>query len=736
MVLAILPIPSAILSIFGSSVILYMALKSREERKWTPYTRLLIGLSIFDIFSSANMAVSTFLRPSDSHRIWSFGNDTTCSVIGFLTQATHSSACYNAMLSFYFLLTARFGLKNSYIATWIEPLMHFISIGYFFGTAIVGAALGVYADLYVGTGCWVNDYPRNCGHGPGQTGEDCLGEKIGWIFYGYPVGPSLPKKNVSNTSRSINIASGDQESDEFGGCQVRGTLQGDVNEPLDFRNSQSCSNPSTFKQLRRLKMVETQAFLFVANYLMVSIWLGLMAILQKRGSRSEAVELSAETRLYPIMVLNAIFMPLQGFLNLLVYMRPKYLKWRDEYPLETRMWVVRRCILGEKVRPTKVPGRNGIVKEESDQDIEAPPAAAAARLPISMVSTLTLSVGDFDHSIPGKEERWAGSERTEKTVPWIPSRRSTSRGLHHRISSLEVICETSASVFESVTQDGYDLTERDAPRRALRGDLQTKKLEDFEAPADRWSPFPGSVDANQDIVLVAPRLITDSEVEEVRLSEGESSRTTFVGSSNHISDSLLISDEKASKKRCRWALIKDHTTPRELTMPQRLASEADDTEISIKSASSMNSVGSLREASKKRCRWVLTKELKTPRELTMPQRLASEADDTEISIESASSMNSVGSLREGSFLAPDRSSCESRWNCHPSRSRQEFQRHLEMPHRAESITEPQHRESSLWTCMFGTSDEPIQAPRRILSPSTPTARRPVLRVRVQDVPEI
>lgn len=155
-VLAILPIPSAILSIFGSSVILYIALKSRERRKWTPYTRLLIGLSICDIIASITIAISTFLRPSESPRAWSYGNDATCSAIGFLTQVSSSAACYNVMLSFYFLMTARFGLKNAYIAKRIEPLMHSISIGYFLGTAIIGAILGVYADTAVSLGCWVS----------------------------------------------------------------------------------------------------------------------------------------------------------------------------------------------------------------------------------------------------------------------------------------------------------------------------------------------------------------------------------------------------------------------------------------------------------------------------------------------------------------------------------------------------------------------------------------------------
>ena len=85
--LALLPIPASILSILGSSIIIYIALDSRSRRKWSPYTRLLIGLSISDIVSSINVALASFLRPAGSPRAASFanGNATTCSISGFMT---------------------------------------------------------------------------------------------------------------------------------------------------------------------------------------------------------------------------------------------------------------------------------------------------------------------------------------------------------------------------------------------------------------------------------------------------------------------------------------------------------------------------------------------------------------------------------------------------------------------------------------------------------------------------
>eukprot|EP00980_Cylindrotheca_fusiformis_P017214 scaffold5297_cov104-Cylindrotheca_fusiformis.AAC.7 len=141
-VLAIMPVRSAAHSIMGSSMIISMAFRMRKRRRWTPYTRLLIAMSMCDIVASITISIATFLRPQDtSSRVWAFGNDATCSAVGFMNQISFSAVLYNGMLSIYFLLTARFGFKNEYIASAVEPLMHVISIGYPLLTATAGSTM-------------------------------------------------------------------------------------------------------------------------------------------------------------------------------------------------------------------------------------------------------------------------------------------------------------------------------------------------------------------------------------------------------------------------------------------------------------------------------------------------------------------------------------------------------------------------------------------------------------------
>lgn len=146
---AVLPIPSAILSLIGSSSIVYMAMRSRRNptKKWTPYNRLIMGMSCFDILTSVTMTVASFLYPKEtSNKAWVIGNETTCSIVGALNQLIYGVILYYGSLSIYFLLTARFGISNAKFAHRIEPFMHIFCFGYPLVTAFVGLFLDVYNE--------------------------------------------------------------------------------------------------------------------------------------------------------------------------------------------------------------------------------------------------------------------------------------------------------------------------------------------------------------------------------------------------------------------------------------------------------------------------------------------------------------------------------------------------------------------------------------------------------------
>jgi len=148
--LAILPIPSALLSICGGLVMVTAAIHSRKDRPWTPYQGLMTSLSICNIISSLTVASGAFLYPNDtSNQVWAFGNTSSCTLNGFFGQFATSSLLYNGMLSYFFLLRLRFEHQVTAITLKFEPAMHIFSIGYPLLTAFLGLFLDAYGERVV-----------------------------------------------------------------------------------------------------------------------------------------------------------------------------------------------------------------------------------------------------------------------------------------------------------------------------------------------------------------------------------------------------------------------------------------------------------------------------------------------------------------------------------------------------------------------------------------------------------
>lgn len=153
--LAILPIPGAILSIVGSSLIIYIALFNTKindkNGRTSPYIRLLLGLSVCEIIYSITAALAQYLRPREdaSHYYnyyyssdWSFGTEASCNAIDFFNQFSLSTRLYYGMISFYFLLSVRFGIAC--IARSLEWTMHGIALGLPLISATIGAIIGLF----------------------------------------------------------------------------------------------------------------------------------------------------------------------------------------------------------------------------------------------------------------------------------------------------------------------------------------------------------------------------------------------------------------------------------------------------------------------------------------------------------------------------------------------------------------------------------------------------------------
>jgi hypothetical protein len=195
--LAVLQLSSATLSLVGSYTIVYkIVLNLNRNKTTTPYELIMLGLSGCDILASVTYAMGPFLLPREtSQRITALGDDSTCSKLGFLTQfACVWAVWYNALLSYYYLLTVRYQVKPLEFRRKYELWMHLSGVIFFSITAIVGLMGDWYSEERLTMACWIDEVPNGCR----AAGNICYGSLAAYIFGGVPMAITLFSLIINN----------------------------------------------------------------------------------------------------------------------------------------------------------------------------------------------------------------------------------------------------------------------------------------------------------------------------------------------------------------------------------------------------------------------------------------------------------------------------------------------------------------------------------------------------------
>jgi len=87
-----------------------------KSRRGKVFGEIMVVLSIFDLFGSVGCALTTLPLPIEDHIAGSIGNDTSCSVQGFLIQLGTTSAYVNVALAFYYLLVIKYNWRENRLA--------------------------------------------------------------------------------------------------------------------------------------------------------------------------------------------------------------------------------------------------------------------------------------------------------------------------------------------------------------------------------------------------------------------------------------------------------------------------------------------------------------------------------------------------------------------------------------------------------------------------------------------
>ncbi len=337
MILSIFLVSSAILSVVGSCTIVFKIVRSLCRNQTTsPYDRIVLGLSCCDIVASFTYALGPFLLPSEtSQRVWAIGDDASCQKLGFLMQlASLWAIWYNAILSFYYLLTVRFQVKRTEICRKYEPWLHLSGAVFFPSTALAGYVGKWYEEEDLAMTCWIGDVKTGCD----EDGNNCsgdYGELIAYMIGALPTIVSILAVIINNViiylfvrkslKRGSNNISKNKESNES-------TQSQDAIERQIIQN-------------RLRDEAAVQGFLYVTSFLITILPAFAIQILD--GSMGYGI--SDQGRVYPLLVLNSILLPLQGFFNVFIYVRPSYIRFGAANPDKPSWFILKHALFDPNI---------------------------------------------------------------------------------------------------------------------------------------------------------------------------------------------------------------------------------------------------------------------------------------------------------------------------------------------------------------------------------------------------
>ena len=399
--LAITQMSSASVSFIASSVTAVMILRSQtscgeSSLKSSPYHRIIFGLSVSDLLQSFALITGPFAAPAPvPQALWGVGNSMSCSANGFLLSfGSTATPMYILMLCAYCLFSTIKNFSNyKGFPKQLEWKMHAFIIAINLCLSVAGLVTKTFNTFMSGTSCGFGAHPSGCRQHPdifGECEEDIeryanIFIFITWFFIpvvclvGIVVTMSMtcwhvlqrnsifsslarnpqsaqsaqistlrkkgdkgknqskfPTENGANHAcpaplpleKPPNDISRDNTKNKNDGDIIHQIKNTPHDEEADDAPKVTVNTEALMKTFAREFVV--QACMFVASFLATFIfwWVALiMLVLQQK---------SPPLFMYVLVV---FFYPLGGFLNILVYTRPKVKSFYRKYGRRRYSWL-------------------------------------------------------------------------------------------------------------------------------------------------------------------------------------------------------------------------------------------------------------------------------------------------------------------------------------------------------------------------------------------------------------
>lgn len=286
---------TGVLSIIGSSLILYYILRYRKWRT-SIYHRLVMGISGADIVLSTWVLSAYACFPKEVGFHLTFGNDYTCTISGFLAIfGAASTNSYNMGLSFHFLTTCCGGWRDGRIIRYVEIPTHVLGLVVSLAIPSI-AAYGRYINTTTSIrACLFGSEPPGCSSS--ETTLECDRGGDDDILYNALRFFHLAILLVSTTLGIVNMVTISLSATR----QLRRGIRASV-APVPQLNE-------------RIHSIRSRSILYCLSHFNTTLWSAIVTF----GGSSDAQSVRAR---YPLAVTAYVFFPLQGFLNALIFFYP------------------------------------------------------------------------------------------------------------------------------------------------------------------------------------------------------------------------------------------------------------------------------------------------------------------------------------------------------------------------------------------------------------------------------
>jgi hypothetical protein len=309
--LTVIAMVSGLVSAIASTIILIMIFRS-QEKLTTTFHRIMFAMCLSDIVSSLAVASSSIPTPKEDGLWLASGTTETCEIQGFLRMyGGITTPLYNCGMVIMPMIVIRYNVSREVIRSRVEPVL--LAFPFLWGTAFAVYFLMKDAFNLHTANCWVSDYPRNC-HLLEEVectrGEGVI-ESIPYIVIFLVAMLGVPTILVT--------------------CLVMIYVRIAKNERGEI--------PSTYGRVFLQRRAFSRILVYTFSWFITFVWYLISYILSVIGTDEP----------FALKVLHYIFYPLQGFMNFLVYIHPRYVVMRTLHPNQSCFKILKYALFKRAV---------------------------------------------------------------------------------------------------------------------------------------------------------------------------------------------------------------------------------------------------------------------------------------------------------------------------------------------------------------------------------------------------